>query len=578
MQITIDGKKISFTKGETILEIARRNGIEIPTLCFHPMLEPEGRCRVCLVEANARIVTSCDTRAAEGMIINTKTKRLLRLRREAVNLIASSVPPQTLKEDNELTRAMKKVGLRKPTYLHHVVQEKDHSSKAVWRRTDSCILCGRCTQLCSEKQSVDAIAFANRGEETVIVGVEEEPLASTKCVSCGQCVLACPTNALTEAGEIRQVERILENKEKIKVVQVAPSVRVSLGECFGLEPGAILTGQVVAALKKTGFDYVFDTNFSADMTIMEEATELVERIKNKKTPMFTSCCPAWIDFCCEFYPKLVSKLSTTKSPQQVMGAMIKTYFAKKRGIKPKSIVSVSIMPCTAKKREASLSGINASRGRDIDLVLTTRELAELLKKKRINPTALKPADFDSPLGESTGAGTIFGSTGGVMEAALRTAYFLTEGHNLRNSDLMMARGSKGIREFSLKTKKLNLKGAVAHGLGNARKLIERMIAGEHFDFVEVMACPGGCVGGGGQPKPTDWQKINARAKAIYRIDRGKKKRASHENEEVKKAYFEFLGEPCSKKAERILHRHYPVNGKKPSEKRSLQDFKAPKLH
>jgi len=557
MPIEINGKKYLFKKGETILDVAKRNGIDIPTLCFHPMLKPSGRCRVCLVEANGKIVTACDTIAVNKMNIVTNSARVQRFRLESVDLIASSVPPETLKEENELTALIKKVGLRKTSYLHHVVEEEDHSSQAVWKRTDKCIVCGRCVQKCSDVQSVGAIAFAFRGEETIVEATGGGELDKTNCVSCGQCTLVCPTNSFTEASETKKLERALKNGKKLKVVQIAPSVRVSLGECFGLKPGSVLTGQIIAALKKAGFDKVFDTNFSADLTIMEEATEFMHKAVKGKTPLFTSCCPAWVDFCCEFYPEFIPKLSSAKSPQLMMGSVIKSYYAKKIGVKKNDILSVSVMPCTAKKKEARLRQV---RG-EIDFVLTTRELAELFKRKKINPVKLKPVEFDSPLGESTGAGTIFGVTGGVMEAALRSAVFFIEGKELKNADFKEVRGDRGIREFEIKVKGKKLKGAVAHGLSNARIILDRMKAGEKIDFVEVMACPGGCIGGGGQPKPTDWDVIHARSKAIYGIDKNKEKRKSHENREVQQLYKEFFGKPYSMKAKKLLHRTYPKKGK-----------------
>jgi len=556
MPIEINGKNYLFKKGETILDVAKRNEIDIPTLCFHPMLKPEGRCRVCLVESNGKIVTSCDTLAVNKMNVVTDSEKAKRFRRESVDLLASSVPPEALREENELTQLMKKIGLKKTSYPHHVVEEFDRSSQAICKRTDRCIVCGRCVQVCSDKQTVDAIAFAFRGEETIIDGVNGLPIDETNCVSCGQCTLVCPTNAIKEVLRIDDVERGLRTK-KHKVVQIAPSVRVSLGECFGLKPGKIVTGQVVAALKKAGFDAVFDTNFSADLTIVEEATEFVEKAVAGKTPLFTSCCPAWIDFCCEFYPEFVGNISSCKSPQQMLGALIKPYYAKKAGVKAENIFSVSIMPCTAKKKEA---GLKQMKG-DVDFVLTTRELAELLKRKHINLSKLKPKDFDSPLGESTGAGTLFGVTGGVMEAALRTAYFKLEGRELKDVELKMVRGNSGVRECEIKIKGKKFRAAVAHGLGNARKLLERMKEGEKIDFVEVMACPGGCIGGGGQPKPINMETIKARMQAIYSIDKKKTVRRSHLNKEVQKLYSEFLGSPGSKKAKKLLHRSYPKKGK-----------------
>ncbi len=563
MQIIINERYYDFKKGETILQIAKRHGIEIPTLCYHSMLKPEGRCRVCLVSANGKIVTSCDTLAEKGMHVVTNSKKLQKMRKKAVDLIASSVEPQTLKEDNELTRVMKKVGLKKPSYRHHKILKSDKSSNAIWRNNNKCIACGRCVQFCEKIQSVNAITFSGRGNRMVVEGVGGEELASTSCVSCGQCSLVCPTNAITEAKSIARMERMLRNKKKLKIVQIAPSVRVSIGESFGLKAGEIVTGKIVSALHKLGFDVVFDTNFSADLTIMEEATEFVERIKEKRLPLFTSCCPAWIDFCCEFFPEFVKNLSTTKSPQQMMGAMIKTYYAKKRNINAKNIVSVSIMPCTAKKKEASLKEMRSSNAgkQDIDLVLTTRELAELLKRKKIDLKKMKPMKFNDPLGESSGAGSIFGASGGVMEAALRTAYFLLEGKELKNADIKQLRGERGIKEFKIKIRGKKIRTAVAHGLSNARLLLERIRSGEKFDFVEVMACPGGCIGGGGQPKPSDWSVLKARIQAIYEIDKRKKIRKSHKNPSIKKVYSEFLKEPASGKARKLLHRHYPLKGK-----------------
>ncbi|MEM4598523.1 MAG: [FeFe] hydrogenase, group A [Candidatus Diapherotrites archaeon] len=561
MPLTIDGKILEFEKGQTILQVAKANKIDIPTLCYHSMLRPEGRCRVCLVEANGKIVTACDTLAEDKMQVVTNSEIIRKFRIEALNLIASTVPKETLRKDNELTRVMRIVGLKKPTYKHEVVKDKDRSSTAVWKSMDECIVCGRCVQACSKMQTVNALSYMGRGYSTIVVGSENQPLKYTNCVSCGQCSLFCPTDAITEASNVSKVEHALKTKGKVKVVQLAPSVRVSLGECFGLEPGTIITGQVVAALKKLGFDAVFDTNLSADLTIVEEATEFVERFKKGNLPMFTSCCPAWIDFCCEFYPELISKLSETKSPQMMLGALIKTYYSEKIGLKPNDIISVSIMPCTAKKREAKLIGINASQNKDIDYVLTTRELGLLLKRRKINPAKLKAADFDCPLGESTGGGALFGVTGGVMEAALRTAHFYMEDKEMSDPVIKPVRGTQSLREFEVNIGEKKIRGAVVHTLGKAREIIERIKNGERFDFVEVMACPGGCIGGGGQPKPVDWETIEKRAKAVYSIDESKKIRLCHQNPELKKVYETFLQSPGSKKAKSLLHRKYPKRGK-----------------
>ncbi|MCX8190267.1 MAG: [FeFe] hydrogenase, group A [Candidatus Diapherotrites archaeon] len=561
MQITIDGKILEFHKGQTILDIARTNKIEIPTLCYHKMLKPEGRCRVCLVEANSKIVTACDTLAEDNMQVVTTSERIRRLRLEALNLIASTVPKETLRKENELTKTMRLVGFKKPTYKHNIVKDKDKSSAAIWKSMDECIVCGRCVQACSKMQTVNALSYMGRGYSTIVVGSENQPLKDTTCVSCGQCSLFCPTDAITEASDISKVEKALRLKSKIKVVQVAPSVRVSVGEFFGLEPGTIVTGQIVASLKKLGFDAVFDTNLSADLTIVEEAKEFVDRFKKGNLPMFTSCCPAWIDFCCEFYPEFINKLSNTKSPQMMLGALIKTYYAKRLGLKPSDIISVSIMPCTAKKREAKLKNINASNVKDIDYVLTTRELGQWLKSKKINPAKLLPAEFDCPLGESTGGGALFGVTGGVMEAALRTAYFYIKGEEMKDPKIEPIRGTKSLREFEVNIGKNKVKGAVAHTLERAREIIERIKKGESFDFVEVMACPGGCIGGGGQPKPVDWEAIEKRAKAIYSIDENKKIRLCHQNPDLKRVYETFLQKPGSKKAKALLHRKYPKRGK-----------------
>ncbi|MEM4662622.1 MAG: [FeFe] hydrogenase, group A [Candidatus Diapherotrites archaeon] len=561
MKLKIDEKIIEFTKGQTILEVARANGVDIPTLCYHKMLKPEGRCRVCVVEVNGKIVTACDTLAEENMNITTNNEKIQKLRIEAVNLIASRLSEELLSKDNELTRLMHLLGLKKPTYKSKSIKRNDRSSLTIWQSASECILCGRCVQVCSGVQTVNALSYKGRGYSTMIVGSSGLPLKDTNCVSCGQCSVLCPTDAITEALQIKAVEKALKNKKKIKVVQIAPSVRVSLGECFGLDKGSVITGQVVASLKKLGFDAVFDTNLSADLTIVEEATEFVEKLNKGDLPMFTSCCPAWVDFCCEFYPEFIQKLSRTKSPQMMLGALIKTYYAEKIGVKPNEIISVSIMPCTAKKKEARLKGISASKYRDIDYVLTTRELGVLLKNRKINPIKLEPIEFDDPLGESTGGGALFGVTGGVMEAALRTAYFYLEGKDMTDPTIKPVRGTSQYREFEIEIGNKKISGAVVHTLGNARHILERIKKGEKFDFVEVMGCPGGCIGGGGQPKPVDWETIEKRAKAIYSIDESKKIRLCHQNPELKKIYESFLGYPGSQLAKKLLHRKYPRKGK-----------------
>ncbi|MEM0360406.1 MAG: [FeFe] hydrogenase, group A [Candidatus Diapherotrites archaeon] len=561
MHVTIDGKYIECMQGETILQAAKKNNIDIPTLCYHSMLEPEGRCRVCLVEANGKTTTACDTIVQDGMNIITDSEKLRLMRKDAVDLIASSVSPEVLQSENELTKAMQKVGLKKPSFKNYKKLEKDNSSNAVWRDNNKCISCGRCVQSCSKVQSVNAIAFSGRSIEMQVEGVFCEQLYCTKCVSCGQCSLVCPTNAISEANSLSIVEKHLKEKGKIKIAQIAPSVRVSLGECLGIPPGKNLERQIAAGLKKAGFDFVFDTNFGADLTIVEESSEFIERIREGKKPLFTSCCPAWIDYCCQFHPELIPSLSTAKSPQLMLAAMTKTHFAEKKGFSPKKIFNVSIMPCTAKKKEASLKQMGRKGLRDIDAVLTTRELGELFKRKHIDLEKIQPADFDDPLGESTGAGAIFGATGGVMEAALRTAYFLLEGKDLERDEIPQVRGEKGIKEFEIMVGGKKFKTAVAHGLSNAEKLIERLKKGEEFDFIEIMACPGGCIGGGGQPKPTNWNLIQERTKAIYSIDSSKSVRKSHHNQSVKKLYEEFLGKPGSKKAKQLLHRTYPKKGK-----------------
>ncbi|MGM0603378.1 MAG: NADH-dependent [FeFe] hydrogenase, group A6 [Bacillota bacterium] len=562
--IWIDEEKYSVDPDMTVLEAAQKAGKDIPTLCYLKEINEIGACRLCLVEIEntGKLAASCITPVSDGMKIRTNTARVRNTRKLNLEFLLSNHKidcPTCLKnEDCELRKIAEKLGVRENRFEGKKSSfAVDESTPALFRDPEKCILCRRCENVCREVQSVKAIMAEGRGFDTVIGTAFYDNLAESPCVMCGQCSLVCPTGAITEVEYIDDVWAAIADPDKHVVVQTAPAVRVALSEAFGNKPGTIFTGQMVAALRKLGFDKVFDTNFTADLTIMEEGTELIERIEDGgKLPLFTSCSPGWIKFIEHYYPEYLDHLSSCKSPQQMFGAVANSYYAEKENIDPDNLVVVSIMPCTAKKYEAQ----RPEMAGEVDYVLTTRELARMINEAGFNANELEEEEYDHLLGVSSGAGAIFGSTGGVMEAALRTAYEIITGEELKTLDFTEIRGFDGIKKASVQIGDLNLKVAVANGLGNARKVMEMIKEGEEFHFVEFMACPGGCLGGGGQPLPATEDVLKKRMDAIYEIDSTKECRKSHENPYIKKIYEEYFGEPGSHKAHELLHTTYIYRG------------------
>ncbi|MDK2960575.1 MAG: NADP-reducing hydrogenase subunit HndD [Bacillota bacterium] len=563
--LTIDGREVQAAKGMTVLEAARAAGIKIPTLCYHPELKPEGACRLCVVEVKGAksLVASCVMPVSNGMEVYTNTPFVREARRTALELLLANHPFECLTcERNgncELQTLAHDLGVREVRYQGEKRNvPKDTSSPALVRDPNKCILCGRCVRMCGEVQNVNALGYVGRGWDTLILPLFNRDLAEVACVACGQCSTVCPTGAITEKSYVDAVWKALGDPKKHVVVQTAPATRVSVGEAMGMPPGSIVTGKMVAALRRLGFDRVFDTDFTADLTIMEEGHELLERLQEGgPLPLITSCSPGWVKYCEHFYPELLPHVSSCKSPQQMFGALAKTYYAEKMGLKPEDVYVVSIMPCTAKKFEAQRPEMTASGVPDVDAVLTTRELARMLKEAGIDFESLPEEEYDAPLGISTGAGAIFGATGGVMEAALRTVYEVVTGKTLESLDFTAVRGLDGVKEASVDLDGKTVKVAVAHGLANAKKVLDKIKAGEaDWQFVEIMCCPGGCIGGGGQPIPVDREKREARIRAIYEVDASMPLRKSHENPAVQTLYKEYLGAPLSERAHQLLHTHY----------------------
>lgn len=572
--LTIDDKKVEVDAGTTILQAASKIGIKIPTLCAWTEIgHTPGACRVCMTEVQGQrsLIASCVFPVSEGMVVKTNTRRVRLARKMVVELLLSNHPAEcnycVRSGGCELQKVAEAVGLKRIRFdIPEFPQEGmiDRSSPSIVRDSRKCIHCHRCITVCESVQTVSVLTPSFRGSKVRVVPSFDLPLVETNCVACGQCIMACPVGALYEKDEVDEVWKVLQDPAKHVIVQEAPAIRAALGEEFGLPPGTLVTGKMIAALRKLGFDKVFDTNFTADLTIIEEGHELLKRVKEGgKLPMITSCSPGWIKFCEHFYPDLLDHLSTCKSPQQMFGALAKTYYAQTTGIDPKEIVSVSIMPCTAKKFESARPEMNASGYRDVDYVLTTRELARMIKEAGIDFLNLKEEDYDAPMGEYTGAGTIFGTTGGVMEAALRTVYAVVTGENLPSLDITPVRGLEGVKEATVKVGALgDVKVAVAHGLGNARKVMDRIREGRaDYAFIEIMCCPGGCVGGGGEPIPTSNEIRMLRAAALYKDDgQVQKKRQSHENPSITKLYETFLKEPLGHKSHELLHTHYTKRG------------------
>jgi len=571
--VYVNGKEVKVPENITVLEACERAGVDVPTLCHHPRLgESIGACRVCIVEIEGvkNLQPACVTKVRDGMKIKTHTERVKKAVRFNLALLLSEHP-----NDCMTCEANGRCEFQDLIYEYNVEPifgygsdegPYDASSPAIIRDMAKCIKCQRCVRACSELQGMYIYSMTERGYKTLPMTPFEIPVYETECTSCGQCALFCPTGAIVENSAVRVVLEELEKKEKILIVQTAPSVRVAIGEEFGMAPGTISTGQMVAALRRLGFDYVFDTNFGADLTIVEEGNEFLKRLQEgdlDEMPMFTSCCPAWVNLVEKVYPQLRTRLSSAKSPQGMLSALVKSYFAEKLGVSPEDIFHVSIMPCTAKKDEALRKQLVVNGVPAVDAVLTTRELGKLIKLKKIPFANLPEEDYDDPLGISTGAAALFGVTGGVMEAALRTAYEVATGKTLPKIVFNEVRGLEGIREAEIDIDGKKVRVAVAHGLANARKLIEKILAGEvKYNFVEIMACPGGCIGGGGQPYSKDPDILVKRAEAIYTIDELKTIRKSHENPAIKKLYEEYLGEPLSHKAHELLHTHYEDRSKK----------------
>ncbi|MCY6369596.1 NADH-dependent [FeFe] hydrogenase, group A6 [Clostridium ganghwense] len=569
--LTINNRQVQVEEGTTILEAAKTLNIDIPALCHlklhdNKTVNHPGSCRVCVVEVEGRrnLAPSCSTPVSEGMVIKTNSIRAIKARRNIVELMLSNHPQDCLLcEKNtscELQKLAADLGIREIKYQgEKTTFPKDNSSHSIIRDMDKCILCRRCETVCSEIQTVGVLSAMNRGFNTTVSPAFDLPMSETKCTFCGQCVAVCPTGALTEVNYVSQVWDAINDEDKVVIVQTAPAIRAALGEEFGLEPGTPVTGKMVSALRALGFDKVFDTDFAADLTIMEEASEFLHRLNHGgRLPMLTSCCPGWIKFIEHDFSDLLDIPSTCKSPQQMFGAIAKTYFAAKMNIDPENIVVVSVMPCLAKKYEAARPEMNTNGIQDVDIVISTRELAKMIKEAGIHFLSLKDEDFDSPLGESTGAGVIFGASGGVMEAALRTAYEWITKESIHNLEFKDVRGLEGIKESTIKIKDMDVKVAIANGLGNARKLLKAIQSGEsNYHMIEIMACPGGCIGGGGQPySQANSEVLEKRIEALYKEDKNKALRKSHDNPYINKLYKEFLGEPYGEKAHNLLHTHY----------------------
>ena len=571
VNLKINGMDVSAPAGSTILEAAKLANIDIPTLCYLKDINAIGACRMCVVEVKGarNLATACVFPVSEGMEVQTNTPRLLKYRRRTLQLLLSNHNMDCLgcvRSGNcELQQLCKELGVTDTNYYEgsKTPSEIDDSAAHMIRDNSKCILCRRCSAVCEKVQAVGVIGPNKRGFASHIGSAFGMGLGETSCVSCGQCIAVCPTGALHEKEYIDDILDAIADPSKHVVVQTAPSVRAGLGEEFGYPIGTDVEGKMAAALRRIGFDKVFDTDFSADLTIMEEAHEFLHRVQNGgKLPLITSCSPGWIKYCEHYFPEMIENLSSCKSPQQMFGAVTKTYYAEKMGIDPKDIVCVSVMPCTAKKFEIGRDDQDAAGVPDVDIAITTRELARLIKRVGIDFRALPEEGFDDPLGESTGAGVIFGATGGVMEAALRTAVETLTGEELANPEFLDVRGTKGIKEATYNVAGLDVKVAVASGLGNARELLTRVKNGEaDYHFIEIMACPGGCVNGGGQPQVRGSVRNNVdiralRAKALYDNDSNKEIRKSHENPSIKKIYEEYLGEPGSERAHHILHTSY----------------------
>lgn len=566
IELTINNIKVKAEEGMTILEAANKVGISIPTLCHLKELIPSGACRLCSVEVEGTkgLIPSCAYPVVEGMKVETNSPRVRIARKTIVELLVENHPQDCLicvrNKNCELQDLSARYGLREHRYKGECREHAiDISSASIERDPAKCILCGRCVRMCNEIQNIGAIDFTQRGFSTIVSTPFEKGIAISDCILCGQCIIVCPTAALREKSSMKEVVAALNNKKKFTIVQIAPAVRASIGEEYNMPLGTDVTGKLVTGLKRLGFKKVFDTNFAADLTILEEANELLNRIKNNKNlPMFTSCCPGWVKYIEHNYPELLKNVSSCKSPHEMEGAILKSYYAQKMGLNPNDVFVVSIMPCTVKKFESHRPELsNDELLPDVDAVLTTRELVRFFNLAGIEFTDLEEEHFDNPLGESTGAAAIFGTSGGVMEAAIRTAYFnLTERH-LENIEFNAVRVMEGLKRSEIQIDGLTLRIGVVNGIGNIGKILEEIKNGDSsYDFIEVMACPGGCINGGGQPIHSKPEKLIKRIHTLYDIDKKMKIRRSYENESLKKLYKEFLVKPGSSVAHELLHTSY----------------------
>lgn len=565
VHLTINNIPVEVPKGTKIMQAAKTLGIDIPHLCYHEDQRIKAHCRLCSVEVTGkrRLLAACSTEVWEGMDVHTDTEIVRDTQVSILQLMLANHHKDCLScprnQNCDLQRLCSRFNILKSP-LPSVVKDEPRieTNPSIVRDPSKCIRCGRCIRACKDVQGIAALTYAGRSNDIVVTTAFNKPMEKTDCVLCGQCSLVCPTGAIVEKDDTQKVLDALQNPKKHVIVQVAPAVRVALGDAFGMQPGAIMTRQMVTALKLLGFDSVFDTNFGADLTIMEEGYEFLNRLNNDGVlPMMTSCSPGWVNYVEKHFPDYRDHLSSAKSPMSMFGAIAKTYYPEKAGLDVNDIVTVAVMPCTAKKYEASRPEIGRNGQQDVDIVLTTRELIKLIKYVGLSLTELPESDFDSPLGVGSGAGVIFGATGGVMEAALRTVYEKVTGKTLKKLEFTAVRGFEGIKEATVTINGRDIRLAVVHTLKNARKIMEQVKKGiSPYDFIEVMACPGGCIGGGGQPIGTTNAIRQKRMAALYEIDKNMPLRKSHENPEIITLYKDFLGEPLSEKAHELLHTTY----------------------
>ena len=565
IKIEVDNKTVEANEGETLLTVLKREGIHVPTLCYLEGLPPSGACRMCLVEVEGAptLAPSCSWPVTAPIKVKTQSQKVLAARRMIIELLLANHPDDCLycgrNGKCDLQSLAMNMGVRQRRFTGKKNdREMDVSSPSIIRDPEKCVLCGRCVRVCEEIQTVSAIDFNGRGSSVFIGTAFDTGLNLSSCINCGQCILVCPTGALSEHSYLNEVIAALNDPEKTVVVQHAPAVSVTLAEELKIKPGRDVDGKMVAALRRLGFKRVFDTSFTADLTIMEEGSELVQRIlTGGALPMLTSCSPGWIKFVEQFYPDFIPNVSTCKSPQQMMGAIIKNFWADREKLRPSDIVSVSIMPCTAKKFECSREEMGHEYTPDVDYVLTTRELGQFLRMYGIDLEAIEPEAADTPFGERSSAGKIFGASGGVMEAAVRTAHYLITGQEMQDLKIQALRGIKGSKELYARIGDLEIGAAVVSGLGNARKLLDEIKGGRNdLHFIEVMTCPGGCINGGGQPLGADLEAVKSRMQALYQIDRDAPVRVSHQNTWVQRLYKEFLGEPLGERSHHLLHTRY----------------------